>query len=370
MKEINKNKAKEKTMKRACNNLIAIVFALILSFTFSLASVGAETGVSTRDGLVTIRLGKSDKSGFTPYPDRSVQIWRIGDPISGDQTQVDSQLSSLLQDTQKKYPTVAKLKEAFGSPIEGRSDKDGYLTVKIAKNGSYYVREAASPDQDGYILPFAFVVYDYHNISDTVINSKVTYTRPNTGGARFLKVDSADRTKVLEGAKFRVTQKYRVIDKDHGEFIKTDDPSIKTYKPIMRGNKEYVVTSDKNGEFSVDGLDYGTYFLFELTPPTGYSQLAGPVKFEVGKDQSRSQVLAIDNRINPYDKGKTTQSGGQDGKQDGRQDASGKSSKKIVVPKTGDIMLFLLVVLGCVVASFGYLLTRDGSKRSRPLGYR
>jgi fimbrial isopeptide formation D2 family protein/LPXTG-motif cell wall-anchored protein len=102
-----------------------------------------------------------------------------------------------------------------------------------------------------------------------------------TGGARLLKVDAADETKVLPGAVFEV---YRLATSEEvaagGDALK-HIPGVSA--PVVRvsffdnedlaGEKVTSVTSDADGNVKVYGLAYGEYFLLETKAPAGYNLL-------------------------------------------------------------------------------------------------
>ncbi len=44
------------------------------------------------------------------------------------------------------------------------------------------------------------------------------------------------------------------------------------------------ITTPEDGKFKIEGLDAGTYYLTEITPPTGYNKLSGPVTITIEED--------------------------------------------------------------------------------------
>ena len=67
---------------------------------------------------------------------------------------------------------------------------------------------------------------------------------------------------------------------------------IRTY-PMAAAINAPLRSNDK-GEFSVKGLDAGTYYLEETKAPAGYNMLKGPVKLVITADtgKDKSEVIA------------------------------------------------------------------------------
>lgn len=87
-----------------------------------------------------------------------------------------------------------------------------------------------------------------------------------TGGKRFVKVD-ANTGNPLEGAKFIVQNKDKnqTLYKVNGKYVWSAE------KPTAGEVELVTVTSGTNGEFAIQGLAYGTYYLVETkTPGTDY----------------------------------------------------------------------------------------------------
>ena len=87
-----------------------------------------------------------------------------------------------------------------------------------------------------------------------------------TGGKRFVKVD-ANTGNSLEGAKFIVQNKDKnqTLYKVNGKYVWSAE------KPTAGEVELVTVTSGTNGEFAIQGLAYGTYYLVETkTPGTDY----------------------------------------------------------------------------------------------------
>lgn len=149
----------------------------------------------------------------------------------------------------------------------------------------------------------------------------------HTGGAKFVKQDRTDQTKKLEGAEF-------VVKNSAGQFLKqTVTNGLITATSWVDSDKEATkFISDNKGTFEVKGLAYGsanekhneassTYYLVEVTPPTGYAKLQDPVKFTVNAS-SYTNTIPVDNI-------------------------------KVTIPQTGGIGSAIVIGIGLLAISFG-----------------
>lgn len=95
-----------------------------------------------------------------------------------------------------------------------------------------------------------------------------------------LKVNNYE--KVLEGASFRL---YRDADCTDEVYVKKGSEGYIVIHTDTAGTtrpKDAVeMESDANGEFSIIGLDSGTYYLKETKAPTGYRKLRDPIKLDI-----------------------------------------------------------------------------------------
>ena len=103
-------------------------------------------------------------------------------------------------------------------------------------------------------------------------------TRVKTGGKQFVKVDRKDSSKVLAGAEF-------VVKNADGKYVQRKD-GVNEWVAVtddLASQKDqlYVLTSNEQGEFMIDGLAFGTYQLQEVKAPKGYVLSKSSVPFEV-----------------------------------------------------------------------------------------
>lgn len=108
-------------------------------------------------------------------------------------------------------------------------------------------------------------VYDVQTNFTDADNSSVTLT----------KVDSADKTKTLSGAKFKLYQKGKYSDYEY----------YNTY------------TTSYNGEFTVYNLAAGDYYFVEVSAPVGYVLDSTPIEFTIGSTKKTNDVeLTVTNK--------------------------------------------------------------------------
>lgn len=95
------------------------------------------------------------------------------------------------------------------------------------------------------------------------------------------KVDGETK-KGLEGVTFRI---YKMID-DENWYAQVEDGKLKDW--VKTANNNCVLTSGKDGKFSLAGLDDGTYFIEEITPLPGYNSI-DPVEIQVNGNTNNGQ---------------------------------------------------------------------------------
>ena len=150
----------------------------------------------------------------------------------------------------------------------------------------------------------------------------------HTGGAKFVKQDRTTQDK-LEGAKF-------VVKNSAGKYLnQTVKDGLITATSWVDSDKEATkFISDNKGTFEVKGLAYGsanekhneassTYYLVEVTAPTGYALLQEPVEFTVNASSYQdTNTITVNN-------------------------------SKVTIPQTGGIGSAIVIGLGLLVISFG-----------------
>lgn len=165
-----------------------------------------------------------------------------------------------------------------------------------------------------------------HNPNFTRDNELVDIPELHTGGAKFVKQDRTTQDK-LEGAKF-------VVKNSAGKYLKQTVTDGVITATSWVGNIEEATKfiSNAEGTFEVKGLAYGsadekhneassTYYLVEVTPPTGYAKLRDPVEFTVNAS-SYTNTIPVDNI-------------------------------KVTIPQTGGIGSAIVIGIGLLAISFG-----------------
>ena len=192
------------------------------------------------------------------------------------------------------------------------TDENGEINVSNLPYGKYFFKEVKG--LEGYKLDYKelkFEIKDNELVILHFVNKKI-----EVGGYKFLKIAADKNKSPLKGATFKVTQ---IIDGKE--------------ETVIKDGKELLVESSKDGTFEVSNLPYGDYYLWEVNAPKGYKKLMNGVKFTIKKD-SDSKVLVIKNEHEP----------------------------EINVPKTGDLVIPLLLVVSLVIFGTGFKLSKDKKK--------
>ncbi|WP_369351234.1 collagen binding domain-containing protein [Streptococcus hillyeri] len=239
-----------------------------------------------------------------------IKVDQDGKPLAG----VGFTLVSLAEDgSEKAVPLIGEYRYS-ASGQAGRvlyTNKKGEISVTNLPLGTYRFKEVEP--LAGYEVTKGdtdFKVLGSKLVTVTVVNKKLP-----RGNAEFMKVDGRTNHS-LQGAIFKV------MTEDKGQ-----------YTPVLQDGKEVVVTSEKNGRFRVEGLEYGDYYLWEIQSPKGYVQLASPVAFTVGKEEAKEVVTVVKNNKRP----------------------------PLDVPDTGEETLYVLMGLAALLFGSGYYLTKKSN---------
>lgn len=120
----------------------------------------------------------------------------------------------------------------------------------------------------------------------------------------------------------------------------------------------YVIDSTKadgTGKVTIDGLEVGTYYLYEVTAPASYNKLKKPVKIEITLKDGDYNKPVYKVTIN----GKTT-----DGTQ-GDSTIKVENKKGIELPETGSIGTIGLTVAGVAIVLLGVFAPRKKKKSNQ-----
>ena len=125
------------------------------------------------------------------------------------------------------------------------------------------------------------VQLEYGDANDSTFTTEQT-TVTYTWDAKVVKYTVKDgEDVVLSGATFKISS-----DEDGNNIYKFHALENEVYQVCAHEGTctaEHVttITTTATGEFKVEGLDAGTYWLTETVAPAGYNQLPGPVSFEI-----------------------------------------------------------------------------------------
>lgn len=145
--------------------------------------------------------------------------------------------------------------------------------------------------------------------NSAVVNLTPAPTKPvkpdpvETYGKKFMKVDSADNNKALDGAKFAVKNA-------DGEYLTLVDGKYvwATLSDVTPDTANLVVLESVDGAFEITGLKAGDYKLEELVAPDGYVKLLNDIDFTVTADGYNDSEAIMD--VANTQKGKLPSTGG------------------------------------------------------------
>ena len=149
--------------------------------------------------------------------------------------------------------------------------------------------------------------------------------------------DDDNENNKLEGAGFRLYSGEACNDEDEIKLKKNADGTYSRYFGTEDGEEMF---SDDKGQFNVKGLDAGTYYLKETTPPTGYSAC----------DKTKIVISATHDEHNVNLSGESNLN----------NKIINKKAGGITLPSTGGIgtTLFYVVGSGLMVAAIVLLVTK------------
>ena len=154
-----------------------------------------------------------------------------------------------------------------------------------------------------------------------------------TGGKRFCKVDSQDKTP-LPGAVFR-------IKNSEGKYLHQTSQGI-----VWRTDRKnaYLLTSGQDGHFSIRGLKDGSYSLEEIKAPTGYIKSKNEITFMV----KENSFQVDDQLVEPL------------------EIINKEENQSSILPKTNDQSYIRLIIIGIgLVGIGGWQLKKRGIKNEK-----
>lgn len=134
-------------------------------------------------------------------------------------------------------------------------------------------------------------------------NTKYTpdsQTKTYTWDMEILKYANGDETKHLKDAKFVLLNngKNKVAAIVSGKITGWADVPGAEADGTVTWPENTVLTTDENGNISIDGLDSDTYYLREVEAPAGYNKLANDVEVKIVGEDDSSNYTTYTAKIN------------------------------------------------------------------------
>ena len=253
-----------------------------------------------------------------------------------------------------------------GYEVDPNSDDElitkdgGLLNITNLADGTYVIKEVKAPKD--YVLEKIeeeFTVKGFNAVDKEgkarilKIKNKLepkpnepTPDEPKTpkGGYHFVKIDSSKKEKRLAGAKF-------VLLKKEGT----------GYKEVQKDGKNITLVSPDNGEFSIDGLEYGEYALKEIEAPKNHTISQELTTFTINAASNLEPAKKIVNE--PYVPTTVTS------KQNTitTRHVPGEITRIVKNPlvKTGDIRIVVMAIIGIILTIMGIRFVNAGERKQR-----
>ncbi|MCD7858170.1 MAG: isopeptide-forming domain-containing fimbrial protein, partial [Clostridiales bacterium] len=250
------------------------------------------------------------------------------------------------------------LKDTNGNTIGTSSKSLIVVTFTAQLNSDAVIGGAGNPNE-------VYLEYS-NNPNDSGTGNNNTGTTPEdkvvtwTYTLNVTKVDSSTNAG-LEDAAFIL---YRLNSNNEEEYVVLTNGKVSNWTTTETGGT--TLTSDADGLFSVIGLDVGTCYLREVTPPSGYRTLANDIELEIKATYSRTDSgTATDDYITLT--GLTITADSTPGSSDtsnGTVSTTVANSKAGSLPSTGGIGTTIFYVVGgvLVVGAVVLLITRKRMK--------
>ncbi len=190
----------------------------------------------------------------------------------------DKQTTTPSQDT----TITVKFANLKANTVIGKDD----ASVTIDKDSKIIVRYSATLNKNAVVgeegnTNTVKLVYSNDPNGTSTGTTKDDKATVYTFQLNVTKVDGADNTKKLAGAKFKLyyekedTKYYATVN------LSEDDNKDKITGWTTTEANGTELTTDTNGNITVKGLKEGTYYLEETEAPAGYNKLTAPVKVDI-----------------------------------------------------------------------------------------
>lgn len=226
----------------------------------------------------------------------------------------------------------------------------GFINITNLENGKYYFKEKET--LKGYILSdkkYDFEIKSFNPVNEkgeikinTVTNKpKKPNPKTPTGGFNFVKIDDSKDEKRLAGARFVL--------------MKLDEKTNK-YERVVKDGKQITLESGNNGEFRVDGLEYGRYAIREEAAPTNY-YIDNPLTyFDVDAASISLPAKKIVNK--PYKPVITR----RDNTTVTKYVPTNATTVIKNIVKTGDVKIIIMAIAGLILLTMGIKLVNSSEK--------
>lgn len=226
----------------------------------------------------------------------------------------------------------------------------GFINITNLENGKYYFKEKET--LKGYILSdkkYDFEIKSFNPVNEkgeikiNTVTNKPEKPNPKTptGGFNFVKIDDSKDEKRLAGARFVL--------------MKLDEKTNK-YERVVKDGKQITLESGNNGEFRVDGLEYGRYALREEAAPVNY-YIDNPLTyFDVDAASISLPAKKIVNK--PYKPVITS----RDNTTVTKYVPTNATTVIKNIVKTGDVKIIIMAIAGLILLTMGIKLVNSSEK--------
>lgn len=238
------------------------------------------------------------------------------------------------------------------------TSRQGSIYIKDLPNGTYYFKEIEAPEgykiedknkkysfdyKDGQMKAHESKESNYLVIGNPKIHTDKNPKTPR-GGFNFVKIDSTKDENRLGGAKF-------ILMKKVGS----------NFEKYLVNGKEVKLTSKDNGEFAIDGLEYGEYALKEVEAPKNHTIINDLTPFTVDAASSSLPAKKIVNE--PYTPKTIVSKTNTITTKYTPSDVTRIVKTPLV--KTGDIRIVVMAIVGLILLMMGIKLVNSTERMQR-----